>query len=184
MTAATLPSRATCVIAGGGPAGVMLGLLLARAGVDVVVLEKHRDFLRDFRGDTIHPSTLNVLGELGLLDEFLRRPHQELERLQMSMGGQTFVVADFAHLLARCQFIAFMPQWDFLDFISGQARRYPSFNLQMETEATDLVIEGERVRGVRATTPRGGLELRADLVVGADGRHSVVRERAGLTVQD
>jgi 2-polyprenyl-6-methoxyphenol hydroxylase-like FAD-dependent oxidoreductase len=160
----------------------MLGFLLARAGVDVVALEKHRDFLRDFRGDTIHPSTLNLMGELGLLEEFLRRPHQELRRAQMSVGGQSFVVADFAHLPTRCKFIAFMPQWDFLDFLSDHAKRYSGFDLRMAAEATDLIFEEDQVVGVRASTPSGTLEVRADLVVGADGRHSIVRDKAGLNV--
>jgi 2-polyprenyl-6-methoxyphenol hydroxylase-like FAD-dependent oxidoreductase len=163
---------------------MMLGFLLARAGVDVVVLEKHQDFLRDFRGDTIHPSTLDVLGELGLLDEFLRRPHQELRQLRLSVRGRTFLAADFAILPTRCQFIAFLPQWDFLNFLATKAKRYASFDLRMEAEATDLIFEGEHVRGVRAATPNGGLVIRADLVVGADGRTSIVRERAGLNVQE
>jgi len=173
-----------CCIAGGGPAGLMMGFLLARAGVDVLVLEKHADFLRDFRGDTIHPSTLEVMHELGLLDEFLKRPHQEAERLTGYIGGTEVPVADFSHLPTRCRFIAFMPQWDFLDFLAERGRRYPTFHIRMEAEVTGLLEEGGRVSGVSATTPRGPLEARADLVVGADGRHSTVRERGGLKVQD
>jgi len=176
--------RTTCCIAGGGPAGVMLGFLLARAGVDVVVLEKHRDFLRDFRGDTIHPSTLEVMHELGLLDEFLRLPHQEVRQLQGVIGDTSIRIADFTHLPTRCRFIALMPQWDFLNFLAEKARRYPSFHLRMQAEATDLIEDGGRVTGLRATTPARTLVAQADLVVGADGRHSTVRRCAGLEVED
>jgi 2-polyprenyl-6-methoxyphenol hydroxylase-like FAD-dependent oxidoreductase len=174
----------TCCIAGGGPAGMMLGLLLARAGVPVVVLEKHADFLRDFRGDTIHPSTLEVMHELGLLDEFLKLPHRRVERLGGVVGTTPIRIADFTHLPTRCKFIALMPQWDFLDFLADNARRYPSFDLRMRAEVTDLIEEGDRVVGVRAKTPDGELIVRATLVVGADGRTSVVRERAGLKVEE
>ena len=173
-----------CCVAGGGPAGMMLGFLLARAGVDVVVLEKHADFLRDFRGDTVHPSTLDVIGELGLLDKFLTRPHQEVRELTAVVGGTPVIVADFGHLGTRCAFIALMPQWDFLNFLAEEGRRYPAFHVRMQAEVTDLIEEGGAIAGVRATTPDGPLEVRAPLVVGADGRHSVVRERAGLVVQD
>jgi len=171
-----------CCIAGGGPAGMMLSFLLARMGVDVLVLEKHADFLRDFRGDTIHPSTLEVMHELGILDEFLTRPHQEVRELAGQVGSETVTIADFTHLPTRCRFIAFMPQWDFLNFIVEQARRYPAFHLRMQAEVTDLIEENGKVAGVRAKTPEGILEARANLTVGADGRHSVVRERAGLPV--
>jgi 2-polyprenyl-6-methoxyphenol hydroxylase-like FAD-dependent oxidoreductase len=174
----------TCCIAGGGPAGMMLGLLLARAGVPVVVLEKHADFLRDFRGDTIHPSTLEVMHELGLLDEFLKLPHRRVERLGGVVGNTPIQIADFTHVPTRCKFIALMPQWDFLDFLADSARRYPTFDLRMRAEVTDLIEEGGRVAGVRAKTPDGELTVRAALVIGADGRTSVVRERAGLVVED
>jgi 2-polyprenyl-6-methoxyphenol hydroxylase-like FAD-dependent oxidoreductase len=173
-----------CCVVGGGPAGMMLGFLLARAGVDVVVLEKHADFLRDFRGDTIHPSTLQVVYELGLLDDFRRRPHQEVTELRGNVGGYEFPLADFTHLPTHCKFLAFMPQWDFLNFLAEHAAEYPTFHLHARAAATDLVVEGERVVGVRATTPQGPLEVRAELTVGADGRHSTVRERAGLPVHD
>jgi 2-polyprenyl-6-methoxyphenol hydroxylase-like FAD-dependent oxidoreductase len=163
---------------------MMLGLLLARAGIEVLVLEKHGDFLRDFRGDTIHPATLDVIAELGLLDEFLRRPHQEVRTLAAQIGDRLLQIADFSHLPTRCGFIALMPQWDFLDFLAGQARRYPSFRLRMEVEAVGLVEEGGRVVGARARTAQGELTIRADLVVGADGRRSTVREQAGLAVVD
>jgi 2-polyprenyl-6-methoxyphenol hydroxylase-like FAD-dependent oxidoreductase len=169
-----------CVIAGGGPAGMMLGFLLARAGVDALVLEKHGDFLRDFRGDTIHPSTLELMHELGLLDEFLQRPHQEVSQLCGVVNGHSVPIADFSRLPTRCKFIAFMPQWDFLDFISEHARRFPSFELRMEHEVIDLVFEGDRVAGVRVKTSGGEMEMRADLVVGCDGRSSIVRDRAGF----
>ena len=173
-----------CCIAGGGPAGMMLGLLLARAGVSVMVLEKHADFLRDFRGDTIHPSTLELMHELGLLDEFLRLPHQRVPRLTAQFGDVPLTIADFTHLPTRCKFIAMMPQWDFLDFLARHARRHPSFRLEMRAEATGLIEEAGRVRGLRGTAPTGPFEVRADLLVAADGRGSVLRERAGLHVED
>jgi 2-polyprenyl-6-methoxyphenol hydroxylase-like FAD-dependent oxidoreductase len=173
-----------CAIAGGGPAGMMLALLLARAGVDVVVLEKHADFLRDFRGDTIHPSTLEVMHELGILDAFLELPHQKVREIGGIVGDERVVFADFTHLPTRCGYIAFIPQWDFLDFLADQAKRYPTFKLMMQAEADDLLWDGERVAGLKAKLPDGRLELRAGLVVGADGRHSAVRALAGLEVED
>jgi len=174
----------TCCIAGGGPAGMMLGFLLARAGVKVTVLEKHADFLRDFRGDTIHPSTLELMHELGLLDEFLKLPHSRVERLSGQIGDTTIHLADFTHLPTHCKFIALMPQWDFLDFLSVQGKRYPAFDLHMRTEATELIEEGGRVVGVKAKSPDGEFDIRADLVVGCDGRHSTLRERAGFAVEN
>jgi 2-polyprenyl-6-methoxyphenol hydroxylase-like FAD-dependent oxidoreductase len=178
------PLTTDCCIAGGGPAGMVLGLLLARAGVDVLVLEKHANFLRDFRGDTIHPSTLEILHELGLLDDFLRRPHQELRDIAVRIGPEQAQVADFRHMPTHCRFLAMMPQWDFLDFVAGHARRLPSFRLLMQAQVVDLVEEGGRVAGVRARLPDGEAEVRAALVVGADGRHSTVRARAGLAPRD
>jgi 2-polyprenyl-6-methoxyphenol hydroxylase-like FAD-dependent oxidoreductase len=175
---------ARCCIAGGGPAGMMLAFLLARMGVGVVVLEKHADFLRDFRGDTIHPSTLEIIHELGLLDEFEKIPHQEISELTGQVGSDTVTIADFRYLPTHCKFLMFMPQWDFLDFLVRQARRYPAFRLLMEAEVTGLIEEDGIVAGVRARTPNGQLEVRAGLVVGADGRHSVVRRQAGLPVMD
>jgi 2-polyprenyl-6-methoxyphenol hydroxylase-like FAD-dependent oxidoreductase len=178
------PRAVTCCIAGGGPAGMMLGLLLARAGVPVLVLEKHADFLRDFRGDTIHPSTLELMHELGLLEEFLALPHQEVQRLTGQVGDVTLTIADFSRVPARCKFIAMMPQWDFLNFLARQAARFPAFRLQMRAEATELIEEGGRVTGLRAVAEAGPLEVRADLIVAADGRASVLREKAGLRVED
>jgi 2-polyprenyl-6-methoxyphenol hydroxylase-like FAD-dependent oxidoreductase len=178
------PLRVSCCIAGGGPAGMMLGFLLARAGIEVAVLEKHGDFLRDFRGDTIHPSTLEVIYELGFLDQFLALPHSEVWQLKGYVGDDEVIVADFSHLPTHCHCIAFMPQWDFLDFIAEQARRYPGFHLLMNAEVTGLIEEEGRVAGVKATTPEGPLEVRAALTVGADGRHSTVREASALEVED
>jgi 2-polyprenyl-6-methoxyphenol hydroxylase-like FAD-dependent oxidoreductase len=182
MTSETLTT--TCCIAGGGPAGMMLGLLLARAGIDVVVLEKHADFLRDFRGDTIHPSTLEVMKELGFLDEFLTRPHQKLYQLTGFIGNAKVVIADFSHLPVQCPYIALMPQWDFLNFLSEKAKAYPHFHLRMQTQATELIEENGQVAGVVATTPEGTVTIHASLTIGADGRHSTIRAKAGLAVEE
>ncbi|HUN43027.1 MAG TPA: FAD-dependent oxidoreductase [Acetobacteraceae bacterium] len=182
MAAALLTT--TCCVVGGGPAGMMLGLLLARAEVDVTVLEKHGDFLRDFRGDTVHASTLELMHELGLLDEFLRRPHQELRQLSVQVGDETVPVGDFTHLPTHCKFIALMPQWDFLDFLADHAKRLPNFRLLMRTEGKGLLYNGDGVAGVSAHSPDGELEIRAPLVVATDGRHSSMREAAGLKVID
>ena len=175
---------AQCIVAGGGPAGMMTGYLLARAGIEVTVLEKHADFLRDFRGDTIHPSTMDALAELGLLDDFLRLPHQEVRYAEVEIGGERVSGADFGRLSTRCKFIAFIPQWDFLNFMAERAEAFPGFRLMMETEAVDLLREGDRVAGVVARSPSDELELRADLVIAADGRHSTLRRAAGLKVHD
>src|SRR5262249_27446957 len=185
MTADSQPGTATrCCIVGGGPAGMMLGFLLARAGIGVVVLEKHKDFLRDFRGDTIHPSTLEIMHELALVDEFLKLPHEKVREISLQVGDERVKFADFSHLPTHCRFIALMPQWDFLNFLARCGERYPAFTLRMQAEATDLIQEDGRVVGVRGTAPDGPFAIRADLVVGADGRHSVVRARAGLAVED
>jgi len=163
---------------------MMLGFLLARAGLEITVLEKHADFLRDFRGDTIHPSTLELMYELGILEEFLKRPHQEVRELAGQVGQETVTIGDFTHLPTHCKFLAFMPQWDFLNFVVEQGKRYPGFQIKMQAEATDLIQENGRIAGVRAKTPDGTMEIRAGLTVGADGRHSVVRDRAALQVMD
>jgi len=176
--------KTDCVIAGGGPAGMMMGFLLARAGVDVVVLEKHADFLRDFRGDTIHPSTLDVMHELGLLDGFLRRPHDELRDVTVRVGSEQASIGDFRHVPAHCKFLVMMPQWDFLDFLAEHARKLPNFHLVMQAEAQRLVMDDDRVVGLSARTPDGELDVRAALVVGADGRHSTIRAQAGLPSLD
>jgi len=162
---------------------MMLGLLLARAGVEVLVLEKHADFLRDFRGDTIHPSTLEILHELGLLEDFLKLPHQEVHQLTVQVGEVAVPIADFSHLPTRCKFIAFLPQWDFLNFLAERGARYPSFGLRMRAEVVGLLEEAGRVAGVEVATPEGRLDVRAKLVVAADGRHSVVREKANLPIE-
>jgi 2-polyprenyl-6-methoxyphenol hydroxylase-like FAD-dependent oxidoreductase len=163
---------------------MMLGLLLARAGIDVVVLEKHADFLRDFRGDTIHPSTLELMHELRLLDEFLKLPHQRVDALGGRFGKKIYRFADFSHLPTVCKFIALMPQWDFLDFIADQGRRYPGFKLIMRAQATSLIGGGDRIAGVRATTPNGEIDVHAALTVGCDGRHSIMRQKAGFVPED
>src|SRR6201995_4314492 len=177
----TTPLTTTCCIAGGGPAGMMLGFLLARAGIDVTVLEKHNDFLRDFRGDTVHPSTLRIMDELGLIDEFLRLPHTKVTRLAFNTDGTLRTFGNFSALSRlgfKQPYIALMPQWDFLDFLAEKASAYPEFTLLRNAEVTDLVFDGDRVVG----GGRPGLEVRCDLVIGADGRRSPVRAAAGLQV--
>jgi len=182
---ALLPDVNTrCAIAGGGPAGMVLGLLLARAGIRVTVLEKHADFLRDFRGDTVHPSTLEVMHELGLLEAFLKRPHQELRELRGEIAGQGVRLADFSRLPTQARFIVLMPQWDFLDFIAAEAHRYPLFELRLESEVVGILREGGRVTGLEIKTAQGAQRVRSDLTIGADGRGSLVRQQAGLRVQD
>ena len=179
----------TCVITGGGPAGMMCGYLLARAGVDVTVLEKHADFLRDFRGDTVHPSTLQVMHELGLLADFLKLPHTCIRTANLEIGEEHFTVGDFARLPTICKFIALMPQWDFLDFLAKEARKLPNFHLLMQTEARDLIAqkdhkEGDRIAGVLAAGPSGNIQIRAALTIAADGRQSLLRSKSGLRIED
>ena len=173
-----------CCIAGGGPAGMMLGYLLARAGVTTVVMEKHPDFLRDFRGDTVHPSTLRIMQELGLLQDFLELPHSEIRAFSADIADQGFKIADFARLPAPCDFIALMPQWDFLNFLKEKGSRFPKLTVMMSTEVTDLITTEECVTGVKATGPEGAFDVHADLVVGCDGRASAIRKKAALQVQD
>ncbi|MGH6813370.1 MAG: FAD-dependent oxidoreductase [Methylocella sp.] len=173
-----------CCIAGGGPAGMMLGLLLARAGVDTIVLEKHGDFLRDFRGDTIHPSTLEAMHELGLLEDFLKLPHEEVRIAEAKIGDVTIPIVDFSHLPAHAKFVALMPQWDFLDFLAERAKQYPCFRLLMSAEVDGLIEEEGKVAGVAAKTKDGPLAIRAELTIGADGRHSLVRREAGFVPLD
>ena len=182
--AASETVKTGCCIAGGGPAGMIAGFLLARAGVDVVVLEKHADFLRDFRGDTIHPSSLELMYELGMLEDFLQRPHQELQQIAAQIEDQVVPIADLSHLPTHCKFVALMPQWDFLNFIAEKGKAYPNFCLRMEAEVTELIEENGNIVGVRAKTPRGAIEVRARLTIGADGRHSIVRQKAGFKVID
>jgi 2-polyprenyl-6-methoxyphenol hydroxylase-like FAD-dependent oxidoreductase len=162
---------------------MMLGYLLARAGVKTVVMEKHADFLRDFRGDTVHPSTMQIMKELGLLEEFLKRPHSKIRSFEADIGHQSFKVADFADVPIECRFIALMPQWDFLNFLSEESRRFPSLSLRMSTEVESLIEANGRVAGVHAMGPSGPLDVQANLVVGCDGRNSTVRRVAGLAVE-
>ncbi|MDB5577703.1 MAG: hypothetical protein JWR80_2879 [Bradyrhizobium sp.] len=173
-----------CCIVGGGPAGMMLGYLLGRAGVEALVLEKHADFLRDFRGDTVHPSTLQVMDELGLIDAFLKLPHQRLQTMDGKFGEASIRIADLRRLKTKYPFIAFMPQWDFLNFLRQSGKRIASLKVMMDAEATDLIRSGDTVVGVKANTPEGAVEIRADLTVGCDGRNSIVRQRAGLEVEE
>ena len=174
----------SCVIVGGGPAGMMAGLLLARAGVDVIVLEKHRDFLRDFRGDTIHPSTLELMHELGLLERFLAEPHTEVREIAVEIGKESFVVGDFSHVPTHCKFLALMPQWDFLAFLLKEAERFPNFRLMMQAEVSDLLAKKNRISGVLVETPDDVFQINAGLVIGADGRHSTVRAKSNLKVRE
>lgn len=174
----------TCVIAGGGPAGMMCGFLLARAGIDVTVLEKHKDFLRDFRGDTVHPSTLEIMHELGLLEDFLKLPHTRITTANLEIGDAHFTIGDFSRVPTHCRFIALMPQWDFLNFLAREAKKLPNFRLLMETEAKDLIIQDDTVCGILAETPAGKLQIRAGLTIAADGRNSVLREKSGLKLRD
>jgi 2-polyprenyl-6-methoxyphenol hydroxylase-like FAD-dependent oxidoreductase len=174
--------RAGCCVVGGGPAGMMAAMLFARAGVSTVLLEKHGDFLRDFRGDTIHPSTLEVMDELGVLESFLQRPHQEVTTLSGNLGDSLITVADFTRLPTRCKFLAFMPQWDFLNFLAEEAKRFPCFDLRMQARVEELIWENGSVAGVRAQTPAGPLNVRSDLTIAADGRESMLRQQAHLDV--
>lgn len=176
--------KVRCCIVGGGPAGMMLGYLLGRAGIDVVVLEKHADFFRDFRGDTVHPSTLQVMDELGLIDAFLKLPHQRLQTMDGLFGGTPVRIADLRRLRTKYPFIAFMPQWDFLNFLREAGKRFAALKVMMSTEAVDLIRRGEIIAGVRAKTPEGPVDIEADLTIACDGRHSTVRERAGLGVEE
>ena len=176
--------RTQCAVAGGGPAGMMLAYLLARAGVAVIVCEKHADFLRDFRGDTVHPSTLEIMHELGLAERLLQLPHQKIERLSGAVGNQTFPFADFSHLPVHYPFIALMPQWDFLNFLASEAKAFANFTLLMRTEVIGTIEEAGKITGVRARSPEGETEIKADLVIAADGRHSTVRASGGFIVED
>jgi 2-polyprenyl-6-methoxyphenol hydroxylase-like FAD-dependent oxidoreductase len=173
-----------CCIAGGGPAGIMLGYLLARAGIDVIVLEKHADFFRDFRGDTIHPSTLTVMQELGLLEDFLKLRHSEVRAISANISGEVVQFADLSHVPGPCKFVMFLPQWDFLNFLAERARRFPGFRLLMEAEARTLIIEDGQVNGLRAVAHGDDLVIRAELTVAADGRASILREQSGCVVID
>ncbi len=176
--------KVRCCIVGGGPAGMMLGYLLGRAGIDVGVLEKHADFFRDFRGDTVHPSTMQVMDELGLIDGFLKLPHQQLQKMEGMFGGTSLRIADLSRLNVKYPFIAFMPQWDFLNFLRESGKRFASLKVMMSAEAIDLIHDGDRIAGVKVKTPDGIVDIEADLTIACDGRHSLVRERAGLAVED
>jgi 2-polyprenyl-6-methoxyphenol hydroxylase-like FAD-dependent oxidoreductase len=184
MPEATTTRQTTCCIVGGGPAGMMLALLLARQGIDVTVLEKHKDFFRDFRGDTVHPSTQQLLYELGILDDFLAMKHQEIRQIGLTIGTKTFPIADCSHLPTQSKFVALMPQWDFLNFLTRHASQYPHFHLLMEHNVTQLIHENGRYYGAHAETPNGPVEIRANLTVGCDGRHSTSRAVANLKVRD
>src|SRR3974390_857686 len=174
----------TCVIAGGGPAGLMAGFLFARAGVRVLVLEKHKDFLRDFRGDTIHASTFEVMWELGLLDRFLRLPIVKVSEITGNVGGKKYLFCDFSRLPTKCKFIGFIPQWDFLNFLAKEGKRFPEFGLEMESEVTELLYADGRTCGLRYNTPQGPKEIRAQLVISAEGRDSHLRQAAQLEVKE
>ncbi len=184
MTDARASLQTQCCIAGGGPAGMMLGYLMARAGVRTLVLEKHKDFLRDFRGDTVHPSTLQAMVDLGLIEGFLQRPHSELHRIGAEIDGETHIVVSFDRLPVDCRFVAFMPQWEFLNFLAEEGRKLPALTVMMEAEASELIEDGGRTVGLRGQRPGGPFEVRADLIVGADGRSSILRDQAGLKVHD